>query len=227
MTADECFDAAAARCAEFSVKVPGTRTTAYARINRRQQQLFAHVATLEPEVFGRNQAAVLAAGVYDLANLSPLASRVTYVEILDPGTSGYAVGTKVTVLQVFDPAAEIPPRATLRDAVLEQVGTDLALVTSVRIHYSKQPAVVDAGTDVLEFLEQFLELLVIDLTKMLVRKSIALDSGEGTKGTGFLELLEAEEKDLMADLRRHCEHWRFAEVARFRHSQTPTREPIA
>lgn len=226
MTGDECFDAAAARCGEFGVKVPGTRTTAYARINARQQQLFARVARLEPELFGRTQVCVLTAGSYDLSLLDPLSERITHVEVMDVGTSNYAVGTPVRIVPVHQQDAELPPRATIRDAVLTQVGTDLDLVVSIRIHYSRRPTVVNTGDTLLEFIEQFEELLVIDLAKMMVRKAIAIDAGEGA-GKGALEYLTTEERELNRDMERHCEHWRFAESARFSHSQVAQPEPTA
>ena len=80
MTADEVCDAALARCAEFNARVPSTRSVMYRQINARQQQLFSHVADLEPEMFGRTATAVLVAGAYDLSNLDPKAERVTHVE---------------------------------------------------------------------------------------------------------------------------------------------------
>lgn len=226
MTADQVCDAALARTTEFNARVPSTRSVMWHRINARQQQLFSYVADLEPELFGVSFDATLVSGGFDLAGLNPLAERITHIEILDPGSSAYAAGQKVAVVQVFDVEADLPPRATLRDFLLEQVGTDLDLVASVRIHYSKRPATVSTGATVLEFLEQFLELLVIDLTRHLLRKTFNDSLAPETKKAA-LALLDEEETLMLADLKRHCEHWRFAETSRFPRSQQAQPRPLS
>lgn len=222
MTADEVCEAALARCAEFSDRVPSARSVMYHRINARQQQLFSHIADMEPEYFGVSETLALTAGSVDLATLDPQAERVTHVEIDDIGTSPYTTGTRVNVVPVMDPTAALAPRCTIRDFVLTGVDTDLALVTSLEIHHSKRAATVDDGADVIELPAQFTELLVIDLARHQMRKALSLDEKVRTE---IQALLTAEESEMMKDLDRHLEHWRYAEVSRFEHSQKAQPRP--
>lgn len=223
MNADQVCDAALARCAEWTPAVPSTRSVMFHRINARQQQLFSYVADREPEYFGRSAVKALVAGAVDLGTLNPKAERVTDIRIEDPGTSALVTKDRVNVVPVMDVGAADVPRATLRDFILEQVDTDLALVTSLRIHYSKRPASIVNGTTTIELMEQFQELLVIDLTKHIIRKTLEL-SGENREL--IVKILDEEEVEAMADLDRHLTHWRYAETARFEHSQTPAPRPL-
>lgn len=222
MTADEICDAALARCAEFSDKVPSARSVMWHRINARQQQLFSHIADLEPEYFGTDETLVLTAGVVDLATLDPLAERVTHVEVSDPGASGLATRTTINVVPVMDIGAALAPRCTIRDFVLAGVAGELDDVTSVKVFHSKRANTVDAGDVVIQIPAQFTELLVIDLARHQMRKALSLDAKTRTE---ILDLLTAEEKEMMQDLDRHLEHWRYAETARFEHSQQAQPRP--
>jgi hypothetical protein len=224
MTADEICEAALARCAEVNAKVPSTRGVMYRRISTRQQQIFAHIAEVEPEYFGKSAIAPLVGGSFSLELLDPEAERVTFVQIAEPGTSQLGIGDRVNVVAVMDMNAADPPRATLRDAVLQQVGAELDGVTSLTIHYSKRAQTMELGSDGSEVPAQFEELLVIDLHKHLMRKTSSLNVEERDK---LLKVIELEEAELMADLDRHLEHWRYVEVARFDHSQRPQPRPTS
>jgi hypothetical protein len=222
MLVNDVCDAALARCAEFNARVPSTRSVMARRINARQQQLFAHIADQEPEYFGRSETVALAAGSYDLSMLDPQAERITYVEIADEGASSYAAGDRVAVVPVMDKDTELAPRCTIRDFILEGVSGDLDDVTSVTVHHSKRAATITEPSEMTEMPDQFDELLVIDLTKHLLTKAPGLDPEMRKFAIGSLE---TEEREMMGDLDRHLEHWRYAETARHGHSQRAQLRP--
>jgi hypothetical protein len=228
MLVEDICNAALARCAEFNARVPSTRSVMARRINARQQQLFSHIADQEPEYFGRTEEVILAANGYDLSLLSPQAERVTHVEIADEGTSTYTAGDKVSVVPIMDQGTELPPRCTIRDFLLEGVTdapsgvNDLDGVTSLTVHHSKRAATIDDTAQTSEMPDQFDELLVIDLAKHLMRKAPGVDADLRKLA---LSSFEAEEEELMGDLDRHLEHWRYAETARHGHSQRAQPRP--
>ena len=217
------MDAAMARALEFTPGVPSTPTLMLHRINVRQQQIAVHIANKEPEYLGRQATVALVAGAYALSGLNPLHERITRVEVDGVGTSPYTQGDRVSIVPIMDVDVALAPRMTLRDNVLTQVGTDMALVSTIRIYYSKRFATVDGLTDVLEYPEQFHELSVVDLSKHLLRKTLGMKADERTAA---IALLDEEEKDLLADLDRHLEHWRYPEVARFAHSAEAQARPM-
>lgn len=226
MLVDEVCTAALARCAEFNARVPSTRSVMVRRINARQQQLFAHIADNEPEYFGRSEVVPLTANAFDLSTLDPQAERVTYVEIYDEGTSAYAPGDPVAVVAVMDKGAELAPRCLIRDFILEGVEengvNDLEGVTSLNLHHSKRAATIDDPAQTTEMPDQFDELLVIDLTKHLITKAPGLDAD---LRKFIIGTLEAEEGEMIGDLDRHLEHWRYAERSRHGHSQRAQPRP--
>ena len=206
MNAGEIREAALARCLELSAEVPDTRSVAFRRISARQQQLFAKAATVNPEYFGRDGVLTLTSGAATLGGLLPPAERVYAVAVENPGSSAMPAGRRVTVVRADDPSAGLPPRMTLRDGTLAQVGTDLAGVTSIRVFYSKRPADVGTPTDVPQLPEQFHELLVLDLAQVMTRKMVTVATAAREQ---FLAALAAEEVEWLADFTAHVV--RFAE----------------
>lgn len=228
MNAGEIIDAAMALALEFHPGVPSTKTLLLHRIEARQQQIGAHIADMDPEYLGKSAAAILGVvgsytQAYALSGLNPKHERVTHVEVLNPGGSAYVVGKKVSVVPVMDIRAALAPRMHLRDNVLYQVGTDLANVTSLTIHYSKRFAAVTALASAIEMPEQFQYLLVLDLARHLLRKTISMKPEARTAAIAIVDLEEAE---LLGDFDRHLEHLRYAEVARFTHSQQAQARPM-
>lgn len=179
MTIEEIAVQAIARAGEFSNSVPGARSLIYRRIGIRQQQLFTRAARLNPDFYGVCATGVLNAGVVDLADLvAPVeaADSVMRVEIADKGTSAYASGDEVNIVPVTDTDIDDAPRATLRNRVIRGVGSDLDLVVSLKVHYSRLPAAVvptDGARDA-DIEEPHVELLVVDAAKYLVNKATSM-----------------------------------------------------
>ena len=211
-TAEDLAVAALARCAEFSSEVPSTRSVLYRRLSARQQALFAHIAALNADYTGRSQVLALAAGAVSLDTLAPAAERVTNILVSDPGASGYVAGQRVNLVTVDDPEAASPPRAYLRDHQLTGYNGELDLVTSVTVNYCRRPPVLAAQGDTIDLPDQFHELLVVDLTKHLVKKMMGLGT---TIPAGVLTLLDAEEAELLADLDRHVKSYDAALQSRY------------
>lgn len=206
MTVEDVVQAALARAMEFSDSVPSTRSVMYRRVGVRQQQIVAKAAAQNAEYFGVCAVGDLVAGAVDLRAMTPpsvaRAERIDKVEIENAGTSVYAAGTEIHVVALLDPAAALAPRATLRNGVLRQVGSDLAGVVSAKVHYAYQPAAVlptDEARSV-EIPEPYSELLVLDLAKELLKKTLELETA--TKAAA-LEVLGAEEAEMLADFSAH------------------------
>ncbi len=225
MTAEEIVVAALARAMELSNEVPTTRSVYYRRITTRQQQLFVRAAEINPDYFGLSVSVALVAGVANLAGLATQAERVNGVRINGVGTSAYATGARVNIVPVDDSEyAGLPPRATLRDYVLTQTDTDLSLVASVWIDYSKRPLDVLNPTDVPQLPAQFHELLVIDCAMSAAKRMFGL--AKQMRGD-YLALLVEEEGELTADFERHVERFAMGEESRFGRTARPIARPRA
>ena len=212
MTLEEIVVAALARGLEFSQEVPTTRSVHFRRIRTREQQLYVRAAEINPDYLGVSVSIALAAGAADLSTLTTQAERITGVRINGVGTSGLTTGTRVNIVPVTDPSSGLSPRAHLRDYRLTQYSTELALVASVWIDYSKRAATTVVSTDVPGLPEQFHELLVIDDTKSMLRRTLNIDPD--TKKLA-LSTLDAEEAEYLDYFDRHVERFVLAEQSRF------------
>ena len=225
MTVEEIVIAALARGLEFSNEVPVTRSVHYRRITVRQQQLFVRAAEINSDYFGVTASVALVAGVADLSPLTPAAERVAQVRINGVGTSPYVTGTPVNIIPIEDASySGLAPRATLRDYKVTQVGADLALVASVWIDYSKRPPDLIYAADVPQLPAQFQELLVIDDTKWMIRRTAGMDKGLRTEA---IASLEAEEIELVGEYEKHVERFQLAEESRFGRTARPLSRPRA
>lgn len=196
LTCEEITIQALARASEVSNTVPATRTLAYRRIGLRQQQLFAAAAKVNSDYYGACAETNLVAGAADLADIAspvPTPELVSKVCVENPGTSAYVNGDEVNIVQTVDITAALAPRMTLRDLVLQQVGTELAGVTSIMIYYSRLPKAygpTDAAT-LTEISSPWDELLVVDLTIYLLRKA-PIDAAVRKLAIDSLKVEEAE-----------------------------------
>ncbi|KKK77831.1 hypothetical protein LCGC14_2849660, partial [marine sediment metagenome] len=139
---------------------------------------------------------------------------------------GYTNGDEVNVVQLNDvAAAALAPRVTLRNQILKQVGTDLALVTSVRLYYSRRPfRLTDSedGSTTVDFPEQWEELLVIDLAKWITRKAT---NPPLEQRTAALVSLDAEEQETLANFEQEVTSFTSAaETGRFMRTAGQTRQ---
>ncbi len=228
-TVNDLVTAALSRAADFGAGYPGSRSVLYRRLSNRLHQLYAVAARWNPEYFGVSAVGTLDSGGVSFSTMG--ASGGTYapelvsrVEIADKGTSSYTNGDEVNVVQLNDTDAALPPRVTLRNQILEQVGTDLTDVTSLRMYYSRRPfrLAADDGDTTVDFPEQFEELLVIDLTKWITRKSTnpPLD-----QRTAALVSLDAEEQETLVNFEQEVTSFTSAaETGRFMRTAGQTRQ---
>lgn len=209
-TAKEILEAALAEAALYTDKLPGSHTPLYRRMDVRQQELFRLVALVDYNFFGRCAEGALVDGAVDigamdvvgagLGDAPPAVERLTRVEIADAGTSAYVALEEVHVVDLQDAEeAALAPRVTHRDNVLRQVAADLDGVLELRIHYSRRPARITGPDSVIELPGAHSELLVVDLSANIVRKSLPL----GAERNAALELLAAQETNLLAALEAH------------------------
>lgn len=175
MTFEDVRQAALARLLQFTTRYPQGKAVPYRRIGIRQQDLYDQAADVNPEFGGDGALAELDAGAADLNDIAApvgLPARITRIEVSDPGDSPYAIGKEISVVGVDDPEAAAAPRATLRQGVLRGWAAELDDVTEILVYYPFQPAPADpaeTGVRVVEIPSPHDELLVIDLTKALLR----------------------------------------------------------
>lgn len=215
-TLEQLAIVALARALDFDAEVPSTRQVHWRRLQLRQQQLFSIASRLNPDYYGVSASGVLdanaALNLDDLATtaLVDQAVGIQRIEIDDAGTSGLTTGDDVNIVSVDDIDADLSPRVTLRDFIIRGVGSDLTNVTSLCVFYSRIPDLIQEalGTETVQLPEQYQELLVVDLLRDMISKTISM---EATTKTAVLELLTGEESGLMDPYLK--------EVATFQHGQ--------
>lgn len=200
LTLEQITVLALARAGEVADIGPVPRSVAYRRIGIDQQLILEDAGRSNPEFYGAAATANLTAGVADFADVVPPVPTPALIQIIviaNPGTSGLLAGTVINVVPFDDVESAIPPRATLRDLVLRQVGTELALITSVTMAYSRRSPMylpTDGGT-VVELASPYDELLVIRLAKWLVAKHPKASSPDAVQ---LITAMTSEENALTA-----------------------------
>jgi hypothetical protein len=203
---------ALARVQEITKKTPAAnKTVALRRIAIRQQELVAMSAEESHEYYGVSAIAPLDVnGVADLATITdpiPTPQEITQVRVQDAGTSEtVAAGDVVAIVPIADPYASIPPRVTIRNRLITQVGTDLDGVTSIRVDYVFRPPMYCPTDDceVVILRSPYDELLIIDLAKQILRKSANV---EKTIRDERLDFWTQEEAELLTQYRRHVREY--------------------
>lgn len=222
MTADQVAELALSRAMEHSEEVPATRSLMYHRIGVRQQELFGLAARINPDFYGVCAKASLrdelgawvgAASLMDLGEVdTPKAEHVSRVEVYDAGSSELEVGVEVHIVPLSDTSCAFPPRVTLRNHTLRQVGVDLVGVEKLEVFYSRMPlSIGPAGGDIaLELPEQYQTLLVVDCARDLFRRSTALPGRPA-----LVAMMDQEEAPVLADYLLHVQRFAGALVSRF------------
>lgn len=219
MTPEEVCIAAMGVAGEYTDDYPTTRWTMYQRISARQRELFAHVATLDPEFYGAEVVVEVTDGAVNVAALEQSGDvypveRIQSAYVEDRGTSEERKdGERIAVIAADDAHAFFPPRATYRSGVLRGVDGDLDGVVELLLYYSRRPrTILPDGSGVIEFLEPFQNLLVYDLAKDLIRRTATID---GDRKAAAFQLLDATEKELLNSLAEHITHGARAREGRF------------
>jgi hypothetical protein len=222
MTFDEIVDNAKARAIDFAATFPSTKRVLYRRIEIHQQELFSQATRVNPDYFGVSATGTLDAnGAADIkdqqvsVNVDP-AANIVRVEVEDAGTHPTLVaGDEINVVSLNDVLAALAPRMTLRNFVLRQVGTDLAGVVSICAFYGYRPenkaAPLD-GSEVAELPAVYQELLVIDLTKWMVRMTLGLET---QIKAAALAALSEEEDEMNGAFMAEVTDYAGAQVSRF------------
>lgn len=208
MTVEEMAKLAMARTSEITSHYPSTRALIYRRLGLRQREIMAMGAKLNPDYYGTCAESALdakaATDLNDIIEPVPTPELVEMVTIEDAGTSQWDSGREVNIVTRHDIDAELPPRMTLRDLVLQGVGTDLDGVVSVMIFYSRLPALIgpsDADSAI-ELQSPWDELLAIDGAILLLQKATRLD---GALRSAAISDLRAEEAPLLKGYLDHVQ----------------------
>ncbi|HJX74917.1 MAG TPA: hypothetical protein VJ247_01090 [Gaiella sp.] len=205
LSVTEVIELALARMSEYTDQFPQSRLSMIRRVGVRQQQLFALAAETNIDYYGACAETVLVNGACDLADIAspvPTPELITKIEVDDPGTSTYATGDEINIVPSTDLAAELVPRMTLRDLVLEAVDTDLDGVASIMVFYSRLSTMYGAAdADTLtEISSPYDELLVVDLAVYLLKQARGIDE---TVRAAALASLGDEEKTLLQGYLAH------------------------
>ena len=232
-TVDDIVTAALSRADDFGTAYPGARSVLYRRLSNRGHQLFALAANINSDFFNVSAVGTLASGDVSFFSMGESTAGnptfapllVTRVEIADKGTSPYTNGDEVNIVSHNDGAnAAKAPRATIRNDAIVQYGTDLALVTSLRMYYARRPFRLDPsdGGATVDFPETHEELLVIDLTKWIIRKA---DNPSVERRSAAQASLDEEEKELLVNFVQEVEQFTSAvETGRFARTTGPSRQ---
>lgn len=213
------IEAALSRGLDLNLQAPAARSLLYRRMSLRQRGIFARAAQINPEYYGAEAIGTLTAGAIDI-DLMPTdgvleAEAITKVLIEDKGTSGYDNGDQVSVIPDSEKAAAYyAPRVTIKNRVIAQVATDLTLVTSIRVHYSYRPvALLDAedGTSTVSLEDPFDELLVLDIYRWLLKKTLGLDAAIKDAA---IKVVGEEEAELLATFDDHIRNYVPGMIAR-------------
>lgn len=225
MTPDDIIDFAQGIVSDYTDNYPTTKSVMYQRINIRQNELFALVASWDKEYYGVHATAELdSSGCADLAamreaGIFPI-ERVDRVEILDRGTNeNVDNGDEVNIVPAYDTKGHIAPRATLRSHILGQYDTDLQGVVSLRIFYSRQPKEIDfkglvggERNQPVEIPSPWHALLAWDLARDLIRRAPGMDI---EKRMPSLEMIAAVETEVLAGFENHVRGFAHARQDRF------------
>jgi hypothetical protein len=183
MTYEEVVVQGMARVEDFARSYPAVRSVLYRRIGIRQGELALMAARANRDYFGVASIATLAAGAADLNDIAEpvpapeLIQKIT-VNAVGAGAAS-AVGDEVSIVRLGDETAEEAPRVTIRSGVIRQVGNDLANVTSLKVYYSRLPAMplaTENGASLVAIPDPYSELLVLDIAERVVDRAMR---GEG------------------------------------------------
>lgn len=203
VTVDAMVEQALVRVNDVTDTYPSTRLPMYRRVGLTQRKIFVRAAQVNPDYYGTDVTVTLAANAADLSAIIDAPELIQRIEIADPGTSGYAAGTEVSVITMTDPDAELAPRVTLRRQRLASVGSDLAGVVSLKIWYVHVPSPIAAtedGSTVLALDQPWDALLEVDLAGWIIGKATAL--APDVRKTA-IEMFAAESTDLMSEFEAH------------------------
>jgi hypothetical protein len=210
VTAEQIVENAIAEVRSLGVLYhAGSRIPMYRRITVRQQELFSLAGSWNEDYVGWSATGQMSGGVTDLRDLRrddhptvPGIERITRIEISDPGTSSWAIGTEVNVVPRRDAidSAE-PPRATLRSAILEGVGTDLNGVLEVECFYVRIPRPLEDANDEPEIVGGHADLLVVDLARWMILSSG--DEDLAKIAAPAVEQLNTHEQELISAFESH------------------------
>jgi hypothetical protein len=210
MTAEEAAVLAMARTSEITDQYPATRALMYRRLGLRQRELMGVAAKTNPDYYGVCAVSPLdadaATDLNDIIEPVPTPELISAVLIEDPGTSAYAQGQEIAILPFEQRNVELPPRAMIRDLVFQGIDDDLAGVVSVEFYYSRLAAEFGPydGDSVLELQHPHNELLIVDLTRHLLRKATRLPADVRSAA---LVALDDEEKPLLAAYLTHVKEY--------------------
>ncbi len=211
LTCEEIAVLAMARVSELTDDYAKSRALMYRRIGVRQQQLFLTATEANHDYFGVAASATIdgngRADLRDIADPVPSFEQIQKIEVYatDGNAAAPAIGTEISIVPLGDLNADDPPRATIRDMVLRQVGTDLAHVTEILVHYGRLPDNLtedDADTET-EIPTPHDELLVVDLAQWLLNGARGLDEDDRQKA---IAQLASEESGLLTGWATHIEH---------------------
>lgn len=223
------MEGALARALDWNVTVPSAKSVMWARISNRQQELFSFAAQVDPEYYEVEAIGTLDDGAIDLDAMLEdgvlevvKATRAKVEELIaDPvSETPPAVGDDIKLIPASDdPDAYAPSlRATIKNKVFKQVGTDLADVLTIHLFYSYRPnatAVDENGLTEVSIEAPFDALLEIDLARDLARKTVGMDP---VAKAAIITGLDDEEKGMLLTFADHIRSFSAGRESRMGHT---------
>ena len=213
MKPSEIIDGAIAIVSDYTDNWPASRPTMMRRINQKQQQVFSITPKWDREYYGICAICRLDSdGRADLEDIEAQDDGSVYeIEMIDdirisgtkPSGGDYDVGQRVNLVPAYDAENHLAPRMTLRSRRLESYGNDFEDKNrgyrQVEIFYSRRPLTIKPDGIVgdnpdeidVELESPFDDLLVWDLAKDLIRRTIDMDPMISEVETELLASYEA------------------------------------
>ena len=205
-TVERIVEEALVECSAYYQSPFNVRSVLYDRASLREAQLFDLANARNPGLFAASAIAEVVQGAVNARELltgtvtvdegetpPEPAQRIIVVRVEDAGTSPYAYGDEVNIVPLDEPTTSAyPPRVTYASGVFSQVGTDLDGVAKLRFHYSRRPQPMRLASDPVSLPEPYSRLLVYDLAKFMVRRTVAVPLDVRTFVMGMFGELEKE-----------------------------------
>ena len=154
-------------------------------VSQEQRKLYLLAAQIDPEYFGKSgdtAARTVFTGAWDLSATPGDVGAVTKAEVktITGAVTGVAVGDKVNLVNLRFPGLEVLPRAYVRGRKIVPHSTELGaadanMVTVLTVYYSELPASVSAVGTAIVLPDEWTNMLVLPLTRMLAIRDRRMD----------------------------------------------------
>ena len=155
--------------------IPTTELIAY--VSSFEKHLFLEAARENPDYFGKEGNTAARGSSTASWDLNAQPSNIAAISRVEIGAvvgtpTGLAVGDEVSMVSIRNPLMGISPRMYVRNRIAYQYENELQTdasnyVSQLKVWYSFLPSTRTATTDVLDLPEEFTQLVVLQLARLL------------------------------------------------------------